>query len=163
MKWAKQRQTVFFFHSTTHVIVFTTIFLNHWCLYIIFIILLFHFILFSLLFHAHSVELKVIYMNLWHNVLTWSLRSSFRVAAVVLIHTCRALNRSASFFRALFSIATSLKAPWWQGEYWLVKGGIYMHLSKGAIDAACPKVHTSLERLLTPTPRRMEVRRAGQQ
>ncbi|KAG7228249.1 hypothetical protein INR49_009109 [Caranx melampygus] len=37
-----------------------------------------------------------------------------------------------------------------------------MHLSLGAIVAACPKVHTSFESLLTPTPRRLEVMRAGQ-
>lgn len=40
------------------------------------------------------------------------------------------------------------------------RGWGYVHLSSGAIVAACPKVHTSLECLLTPTPRRLGVRRA---
>ena len=67
----------------------------------------------------------------------------------------------------LFSIAKGLKispvaehgSGATRGAWW----GCWVHLSGGAIVAACPKVHTSLERLLTPTPRRLEVRGAGRQ
>lgn len=86
----------------------------------------------NVLYKYQSGFIFLNWFSVWTNPLSLTIR-------------CQPLNRNVTVLCVLFSNA--------KDEWCCVMAPI--HLSKGAIVAACAKVHMSLEALLTPMPRRL--------